>query len=63
MGLDLFNFFYFICMGNLHVCLYTTCAVPTEARRRYQFPWNWSRELSYGCLESNMGPLKEQAVI
>lgn len=47
----------------LHECLYTTYAVPTEARRRHQFPWNWSCELSYGCLESNVGPLKDQAVI
>ena len=44
-------------------CVY---AVPEEARRGHQIPWNWSAygcELLYGCWELNPGPLEVQPVL
>lgn len=51
-----------MCMAVLPACMYVhhVHAVPTEARRGCKIPWTWS--YSFGCWESNLGPLEEQPV-
>lgn len=48
-------------------CMYVhVCAVPTEAKRKYQIHWNWvigGCEPPHGYWDLNLGPLQGQPVI
>lgn len=44
------NLLYFLCMGILHVCLYTTCMqCPCRPQEGIRFPWSWSQVLESSC--------------
>jgi hypothetical protein len=61
--------FIFMYMSVLFECLYAyhVHAMPTEARRRYQTPWNWGDieccELPSGSWELKLGPVQEKQVL
>lgn len=56
------------CLACMYVWAPHECLVPAEARDSYQIPWNcsknrWIDELSWGCRESNLGPLQEPCML
>lgn len=54
------------CMSVHHVCAPCLCLVSKETRRRYWILWNWIYRWLWATmlvLNSNLGPLQEQALL